>query len=297
MEYHQNPSFEDKCKIVASCDFSIHPSVFETWNLTSMESMALGVPVVGVNSKGIMEYADNKNSVLFEDRNVNLICDTIEKISKEDNIYKALQEEGAKTARNHNWNFIMSQIEKSYMSFIDDLEKEYQLACNGTIAEDIKEHIPTLRRYASECQYITELGVRTGASTRAFLAAKPKGLISVDIIPIADEVSRLKELVKDTNWQYVQANDLEIEIAETGLLFIDTYHPYDQLIRELTMHGNKARKYIILHDTYTWGKVGHNSVLGIMPAIKEFLSNNPHWVIKDEFENNNGLMVLERKIV
>jgi hypothetical protein len=169
------------------------------------------------------------------------------------------------------------------------------LACNGFIAEDIYEHLPTLRRYATDCESIVELGVRTGASTRAFLSAKPKKLCSVDIIPMAREVSRLNNVMDlSTQWQYINNDDLKIDIPECDLLFIDTYHTYEQLIQEFKLHANKAKKYIILHDTYTWGEYGHGGVKGLIYAVKEFLEGNSNWSIKEEFKNNNGLMVLER---
>ena len=46
---------------------------------------------------------------------------------------------------------------------------------------DINEHIPTLIEYASECDTITEMGVRGITSTWAFLGAAPKRLISYDM--------------------------------------------------------------------------------------------------------------------
>jgi glycosyltransferase involved in cell wall biosynthesis len=297
MEYYRDPSLARKAEIVASCDFSIHPSVFETWNLTSMESMALGTPVVGVNSRGIMEYANGSNSIIFEDRKLELICDAIEGLYSDENRYLELQKGGIETSKQHDWDLILPQIESSYNQFLDEMEREYQLACNGTIAEDIHEHIPVLRKYASLCSSIVELGVRMGASTRAFLAAKPKSLLSVDIIPIANEVRRLRPLVNNTNWQYIMADDLKIQIEGADMLFIDTYHAYDQLIQELKLHGNKARKFIILHDTTTWGEFGHGGAKGLTYAVNEFLSLNPHWAVREEFKNNNGLLILERKNV
>ena len=50
-----------------------------------------------------------------------------------------------------------------------------------TTPSDINEHIPTLIDYASECEHITEMGVRAITSTWAFLGAAPKKLISYDI--------------------------------------------------------------------------------------------------------------------
>ena len=43
-------------------------------------------------------------------------------------------------------------------------------------SSDINEHLPTLVRYANECSHITEMGVRWGSSTYAFLISNPKNL-------------------------------------------------------------------------------------------------------------------------
>jgi hypothetical protein len=46
---------------------------------------------------------------------------------------------------------------------------------------DINEHLPTLLRYAQECDHITEMGVRWVVSTYAFVVASPKKIISIAI--------------------------------------------------------------------------------------------------------------------
>ena len=48
---------------------------------------------------------------------------------------------------------------------------------------DINEHLETIKKYASECKHITEMGVRSVVSTWAFLESKPKRLVSIDIQP------------------------------------------------------------------------------------------------------------------
>ncbi|MFW5804850.1 MAG: hypothetical protein ACOCWG_06430, partial [bacterium] len=35
MEFYRNPSIERKCEIISECGITLHPSVFETWNLVS----------------------------------------------------------------------------------------------------------------------------------------------------------------------------------------------------------------------------------------------------------------------
>ena len=46
---------------------------------------------------------------------------------------------------------------------------------------DINEHIPILIKYANECNFITEMGVRWVVSTWVWLACAPKKLISYDL--------------------------------------------------------------------------------------------------------------------
>lgn len=116
MEYFRNPVFEKKCKLMRDCDISIHPSVFETWNLVSMEFMALGTPVVGVNSLGIMEYASKENSIIFPKRNPDLICDAILELYDDKDKYLSLQEQGIVTAKEHDWEKIAPNIEKCYLT-------------------------------------------------------------------------------------------------------------------------------------------------------------------------------------
>ena len=164
---------------------------------------------------------------------------------------------------------------------------------------DINEHLPTLKKYAEECEHITEMGVRWVVSTYALLMGKPKKLISYDINPI-DSVA-IQQMVKgDTDFEFRVANTLDLEIEETDFLFIDTLHNYNQLKGELELHGNKARKYIAFHDTTSFEWIGESyegkvDEKGLWPAIEEFLEANSNWELHERFTNNNGLTILKRK--
>lgn len=107
------------------------------------------------------------------------------------------------------------------------------------------------------------------------------------------------DLVKDnTDFTFKIGNTLEIEIEDTDLLFIDTLHNYNQLIAEFSLHAKHVKKYIILHDTTSFEFRGESyqgsSERGIWFAVDEFLKDNPQWIIKERFINNNGLTILER---
>ena len=155
---------------------------------------------------------------------------------------------------------------------------------------DINEHLETLYDYSLRCEHITELGVRTGMSTRAFLHAH-KTLISYDIVQDELVQSLFYAASKLFRARYHNANSLDLEIEPTDLLFIDTDHSYKQLSKELELHASKVKKYIILHDTVTYG---HE----LLPAMEEFLEKEKgEWIIDRQFTNNNGLTILKRRNV
>lgn len=167
------------------------------------------------------------------------------------------------------------------------------------IPSDINEHLIVLRYYADHCSHVTELGVRRGVSTWAFLSSMAKRLVSVDVNHPDDFGGSLQEMREASaeamiNFTFILADDLSIELEETDLLFIDALHTYGHLTKELALHACKSRKYIIFHDIVQYGVVGVDGGEGIGRAISEFLNQNPAWKVKETYENNNGLLILEK---
>jgi hypothetical protein len=166
---------------------------------------------------------------------------------------------------------------------------------------DINEHISTLIKYASKCSHITEMGVRAFGSTWAFIKGNPKKLICYDISHPSEfggninEVSEISK-INNVNFSFIQADTTKIQIEPTELLFIDTLHSYKQLKTELYLHANKTSKYIIMHDTTTFGNGGggDGDIIGLWPAIQEFIDSHPEWQMIERRTNNNGLTVLKR---
>jgi hypothetical protein len=176
---------------------------------------------------------------------------------------------------------------------------------------DINEHIPTLLEYASECEHITEMGVRAITSTWAFLGAAPKKLISYDIENPSKwgaDINQVYNVAKHygLNYEFRKENVLKLEIEETDLLFLDTWHAYNQLKAELATHSSKAKKYIIMHDTTSYefrdepltsenaweGELDFGK--GLWAAIQEFLDSTDEWILHKRYTNNNGLTILKR---
>lgn len=188
------------------------------------------------------------------------------------------------------------------------------------------EYIKVLEEYSQGCEHITEMGVAQVCSTWAFLSAKPKRLVSIDIdhnTPVAEVREVAKDLgvdfeyvVGDTNhgvtaelnkhcpmlntdeyrgqWETGHAVPF-YDCEPTDLLFIDTYHRYESLKRELELHPPKARKWIILHDTVAFGRSGEGGdSKGLMAAVEEFLAANPQWVTEKHIDSWPGLYIMKR---
>lgn len=161
---------------------------------------------------------------------------------------------------------------------------------------DISEHMPILKRYGMGCEHITEMGVRDLNSTWAFLYAKPKKLVSIDwdVPPFEvcrrslDEAQRLAKEI-GIEHQFISADSTQIVLEETDLLFIDTWHNYEQLLLELSLHSSKVRKHIIAHDT------NEQVFPGMFCAIEDFINSNPHWQVSERIDDFPGLTVLARR--
>jgi hypothetical protein len=167
---------------------------------------------------------------------------------------------------------------------------------------DINEHFPAIVKYGRECETITEMGVRWIVSTWGWLAALPKKLTSYDLKDPSNWGSNIQD-VYDTakyynvDFKFEEANVLEIEIEETDLLFLDTFHTYEQVKAELKLHADKVKKYICFHDTTSFAVNGEDGKqgTGIWPAIEEFLEEKKdEWILKERYMNNNGFTIIER---
>lgn len=197
------------------------------------------------------------------------------------------------------------------------LQQRYLYECNRV--SDINEHLPTLLEYAKKCDTIIECGVRNIVSSYAFaLGLKENPNNSYTLIdpfrsPNINGFLSLCES-ENVNASFYHGSDLEYPPTQTDLLFIDTWHVYGQLKRELAHWHSSVKKYIIMHDTTVdeWqgetirmqydarqqqkdsGFQIDEILKGLWPAIDEFLQEHPEWKIERRYVNNNGLTILAR---
>jgi GT2 family glycosyltransferase len=163
---------------------------------------------------------------------------------------------------------------------------------------DFNEHMPILRAYAERVERATEFGV--GRSSWALLHARPKKLRCYDHIDDSRKIGirQMMELGRAAgiDVDYIIGSSLEIDIEPTDLLFIDTMHTYGQLRQELARHAPKVLRYILLHDTETYGVRGEDGQTpGLEGAVEDFLATDRCWRMRDRLKNNHGLTILERR--
>lgn len=199
--------------------------------------------------------------------------------------------------------------------------------------KDINEHLPTLKLYAQECNSVFETGVRGVVSSYALLYGlventntNNKQIFLNDIMQC--DIFEFKKLAEanSISVKYEWRNNLDLVFStdETyDLTFIDTWHVYGQLKRELSKFSKITNKYIIMHDTEIDGIHGETKrsnglynnlyinnnldglvsrtnipkdeiLKGILPAIDEFLNSNTDWIMHEQFKNNNGLTILKK---
>lgn len=183
-----------------------------------------------------------------------------------------------------------------------------KLAASGTA---MSPHMVRLRDLARNLD-VVEFGVKRGCSTVAFLCSA-NSVYSVDLVP-----PRASDLAQWTNaadgtWIFHQGDTRTIDIPECDLLLVDANHTYASVAAELTRHASKVHRYLVFHDTITFGSIGANvetgdhlwtyvrgqsvppAALGVRPAIDELMIRDPSWHIAAHYTDSHGLLVLERR--
>ena len=183
---------------------------------------------------------------------------------------------------------------------------------------DINQHLKALYKLTLECNSVFETGVRGVVSSWAFLNGLKNNSRSqylLNDIEDCDVDLLLKTADKlDIDCRFVKSNNLDLEFDQKyDLTFIDTWHVYAQLSRELEKFKSITNKYIVLHDTTIDGIYGeslrfsHDIELlskntgytkeeiekGLWPAVEDFLNKNPNWKLFKRYTNNNGLTILK----
>jgi len=186
---------------------------------------------------------------------------------------------------------------------------------------DVRGHMAIFRAYAGGCDSILECGVRGAVSTWAFLRGlldHGGGVMHCCDITKSPEAEAIEDVAQQAGieFHFHEQNDLTLDIGPVDLIFLDTWHVYGHLKRELDKFGPLARKWILIHDTTVDAEVGESIRMnydidaqmkesgytakeitkGIWPAVEDFLAEHPEWEIEARYSHCNGLTVLGRNV-
>lgn len=214
--------------------------------------------------------------------------------------------------------FFLIGFMSAFGNHSEELLHQYMRHCSQP--SDINEHIPKLRQLASNCSSVVEIGVRNIVSTWGILVGLAESsehnptYLGIDLhYPPFNELFLADELAETNgvSFNFLEANDLDVDIEPTDMLFIDSLHTYRHLTYELEKFSPKVKKYIALHDTSApWGDQDEpfldesmreypshidRTKRGLWPAVMDFLATHPEWTLKHRYLNNHGFTILEKK--
>lgn len=165
------------------------------------------------------------------------------------------------------------------------------LADTSLVYSDVVLHLPVLEWFASQCDHVTEFGVRHVVSTLALLAGvrRPGGMVvSYDVRRTA-AVDCVLGMDLPARWQFHERSSVDprLRIEPTDMLFIDTEHTGTQVAAELRQ-AERVRRFLAFHDTETFRDRDR-----FLDTVLDFLRRDG-WTIVYQTRHNNGLLVAQR---
>jgi cephalosporin hydroxylase len=161
---------------------------------------------------------------------------------------------------------------------------------------DINEHLTELHDLIVRlnAQVVIELGVRYGNSTIAILHALEQTgghLWSVD-------VAKQWNGIESDRWTFIEGDDLSPEVMaqlpeRAQVVFIDTYHGYQQTVAEIEAYKPRVQGVMAFHDTnvevFDHHPPGSEPPFPVRQAVEDKLSGREMKV----FLHNNGFTEVE----
>lgn len=187
---------------------------------------------------------------------------------------------------------INSKVEhcKTLEEFYEEIRRQQEEA-HG---EDYCAQHLALQKLMKECRSYRELGTHQGGTAACAMLCNPS---TVDLVDISlEKYNKSKHLFEE----YAERNNIRLRTHEMSstdqksrgpcdLLLIDSLHHPNHLNKELHVHADYVRKYIILHDT----EVLHGKPnTALYQVAEQFCGQINPWVIKERNRKNVGYTVL-----
>jgi hypothetical protein len=112
---------------------------------------------------------------------------------------------------------------------------------------------------------------------------------------VPTEIAVAKELAPPVAFSFNKRDILDADIKSTDLLFIDGVADGNKLKKVLKLHGDKASKYIAIHDYAKFRKEGIWGSLGFDQVVADYINSGAPFSVAMRRNKGNGLIVLKRK--
>ncbi|MFX1450626.1 MAG: glycosyltransferase family 4 protein [Promethearchaeota archaeon] len=103
----------------AASDVFVIPSLVEGFGVAAAEAMAMELPLISTNIKGLIEVSDSRNAIVIPPANESAIADAIIKLWQDPNLRKELGKKGRQKVLNlFNWPRAAQEYNNLYKSLI-----------------------------------------------------------------------------------------------------------------------------------------------------------------------------------
>ncbi len=110
-KFYNRVPHDEVGKIYGECDILLKTSILESFSYPPLEMMATGGYVVAVPNEGNLEYLkDGKNCLLYEQGEIDVAVDKIEKIVSDVNLREILDEGAKNTVAGRDWKDIEGKV-------------------------------------------------------------------------------------------------------------------------------------------------------------------------------------------
>jgi glycosyltransferase involved in cell wall biosynthesis len=118
--------------LYASCDAFVFPSSTETFGNVVLEAMASGLPVITVNSGGVIDNVfDGQNGLLCEARDAVSLAAGITKLADDSRLREILASNAQAHAATKSWSSIFDQLVRDYDFVLEKNRANLQVSLAG----------------------------------------------------------------------------------------------------------------------------------------------------------------------
>jgi 1,2-diacylglycerol 3-alpha-glucosyltransferase len=117
-------SWVDYPNIYSLADVFIMPAEAELQSIVTMEAVASGLPVIGVNKGAVPELISSNNGLLFEPKNSDQLAENIVTILSDKKLRTSMQKNSQKLIKQHSLDYVGSQYEQVYENVLRGYSKK-----------------------------------------------------------------------------------------------------------------------------------------------------------------------------